>query len=73
MKIHKKNLFQMKNQYMTKKEKYFKNTHKFHKNSKTYLDIQNEFTPKLSLTCSLLLRPGCHGESSKRKVFLCSG
>ena len=30
-----------------KKEKSFKNTHKLHKNSKTYCDVQNEFAPKL--------------------------
>ena len=40
----------MKNQYMTKKEKSFENTHKLHKNSKTYLDVQNEFAPKLKLS-----------------------
>ena len=41
--------FQLKNQYMTKKEKSFENTHKLHKNSKSYLDVQNEFAPKLKL------------------------
>ena len=40
----------MKNQYMTKKEKYFENVHKLHKNSETYLDVQNEFAPKLKLS-----------------------
>ena len=39
----------MKNQYMTqKKEKSFENT--LHKNSKTYLDVQNEFAPKLKIS-----------------------
>ena len=33
-----------------KKEKSFENTQKFHKNSKTYLDVQNEFAPKLKLS-----------------------
>ena len=33
MKIHKKNFFEMKNQYDSKKEKSFENTHKVHKNS----------------------------------------
>ena len=40
----------MKNQYDSKKEKSFENTHKLHKNSKTYLDAQNEFAPKLNLS-----------------------
>ena len=55
---------------MTKKEKSSENTHKLHKNSKTYPDAQNEFAPKLqdivghfrpnaNLPCSLL-RLGCH-------------
>ena len=35
---------------MTEKKKSFENTHKFHKNSKTYLDVQNEFAPKLNLS-----------------------
>ena len=39
----------MKNQYDSKEEKSFKNTHKLHKNSKTYLDAQNKFAPKLKL------------------------
>ena len=43
-------LYEMKNQYMTKKEKSFANTHKLHKNSKTYLDVQNKFAPKLKLS-----------------------
>ena len=38
----------MKNKYMTKKS--FKNSYKLHKNSKTYLDAQNEFAPKLKLS-----------------------
>ena len=33
-----------------KKEKSFENTQKFHKNSKTYLDVQKEFAPKLKLS-----------------------
>ena len=33
-----------------KKEKTLENTHKLHKNSKTRIDIQNEFTPKLKLS-----------------------
>ena len=65
IKIHKQKFFQMKYLYMTKKEKSFKNTHKFHKNSKTYLDVQNEFAPKLKLswvvsdptqTCPIVLK-----------------
>ena len=36
--------------YDLKKEKSFENTHKLHKNSKTYLDAQNEFAPKLKLS-----------------------
>ena len=51
MKMHKKKIFQMKNQYMTQKKKNLSNTHKLHKNSKTY--------PDANLTCSLL-RPGSH-------------
>ena len=44
----------MKNQYMTqKKEQSLENTHKLHKNSKTYLDAQNEIAPKLRGTTSL--------------------
>ena len=50
MKMNEKKNFQMKNQYMTKKEKSFENTHKLHKNSKTQLDVQNEFAPKLELS-----------------------
>ena len=46
----------MKNQYMTKKEKSFENTHKLYKNSKTYLDAQNEFAPKLKLSQRLVVR-----------------
>ena len=46
MKIHKKKFVEMKNQYGSKKEKSFENTHKLYKNSKTFLDAQNEFTPK---------------------------
>ena len=45
-------IFEAKN-HMTKKEKNFENTHKLHKNSKTYLDVQNEFAPKLRGTTSL--------------------
>ena len=40
----------MKNQYDSKKEKSFENAHKLHKNSKTCLDVQNEFAPKLKLS-----------------------
>ena len=36
--------------YDSKKEKSLQNTDKLHKNSKTYLDAQNEFTPKLMLS-----------------------
>ena len=60
----------MTNQCDSEKGKSIKNTHKRHKNSKTYLDAQNEFAPKLqvivgrfrpnaNLPCSLL-RLGCH-------------
>ena len=40
----------MQNQYDSKKEKSFENTHKLYKNSKIYLDVQNEFAPKLKLS-----------------------
>ena len=43
----------MKNQYDSKKEKPFENTQKIHKNLKTYLDLENEFAPKLRGTTSL--------------------
>ena len=33
MEIDKKKIVEMKNQYDSKKEKYFKNTHKLHENS----------------------------------------
>ena len=46
----KKNFSNEKSIYDTKKEKSFENTHKLHKNSKTYLDAQNEFLPKLKLS-----------------------
>ena len=36
--------------YDSKKEKSLANTHKLRKNSKTYLDVQNEFAPKLKLS-----------------------
>ena len=45
-----KKIFQMKNQYMIQKKNNLSNTHKLHKNSKTYLDVQNEFAPKLKLS-----------------------
>ena len=36
--------------YHSNKVKSFENTHKLHKNSKFYLDVQNEFAPKLKLS-----------------------
>ena len=50
MKIHGKKFSNVKSIYESKKEKSFENTHKLHKNSKTYLDVQNEFAPKLKLS-----------------------
>ena len=49
MKIHKKKFLNAKSVYDPKTEKSFENIHKLHKNSKTYLGAQNEFTPKLKL------------------------
>ena len=40
----------MHNQYLSQKKQSFENTHKLHKNSKTYLKVQNEFAPKLKLS-----------------------
>ena len=42
--------------YDSKKEKSFENTHKLHKNSNTYLDVQNVFAPKLKLSWVVLDR-----------------
>ena len=51
MKIHKKKIFSNeKSIYDSKKEKSFENTHKLHRNSKIYLDVQNEYAPKLKLS-----------------------
>ena len=40
----------MKNEYDWKKGKSPKNTYKLHKNSKSYLDVQNKFAPRLKLS-----------------------
>ena len=51
MKIYKKNIFSNeKSIYLWLKKKSFENIDKLHKNSKTYLDVQNEFAPKLKLS-----------------------
>ena len=50
MKIQKKTFFQLKNQYMTQKNKNLSKILKLHKSSKTYLDVQNQFAPKLKLS-----------------------
>ena len=69
MKIHEKNFFQMKNQYMTQKKKSFEKTHKLYKNSNTYLDVQNEFAPKLLKKKKNLPKPLMNFMKTHEKKF----
>ena len=61
----------MKYQYMTKKEKSVENTHKLHKNLKTYLHVQNGSLRRLGCHWGNAIQ---HRGSSNSKVFLgCMG